>query len=148
MHRTDALGQSYTLTGFQAFVSVNNVLDVCGSATVSDAPALATPTALVTATATTTGGTLSIAYTPTPMPTNTKLIVRASSQRSAGRAYEADYRVLAVTAAAAVSPYNALAAYTAKFGVPVVGNRIFFSLTAMLGGFESGSLVTSIVVTA
>jgi hypothetical protein len=148
MSRTDSLGQTYTLDGFQAYCSVNNVLDLMGSATVSAAPELITPSTVLTATITTTGAVLSVAYTPTPMPAATKLAIYASPQRSAGRSFESDFRFLQITAAAAASPANVLAAYTAKFGAPVVGNRIFFSLVSCAGGFQSGPLITSTVVIA
>ena len=148
MTRVDSLGQAYTLTGMQAFVSVNSVLLTGGGAALLDAPALASPDAMLTMTITSAAGTLSVAYTTTPMPANTKLAIFASPQRSAGRSYESDYRLLAVTAAAAASPYNALAAYSTKFGAPVVGNRIFFMLLAIFSGFESGPLYGSHVVVA
>jgi hypothetical protein len=146
MARTDSLGQSYTLDGFQAYCSVNNVKQLCGDATVSDAPALGTPSTILTATVTLTAAAFSIAYTPTPMPASTRLIVFASPQTSAGRSFTNDVRFIQVTAAAAASPVNVLAAYTAKFGVPVVGNRVFISLISAAGGFESGPLLTSAVV--
>lgn len=141
--RTDSLGQTYTLNGFQAYCSVNNVKALGGDALVSDAPAYVTPSALLTATITLTSSSFSIAYTPTPMPAATRLAVYCSPQRSAGRSFEADLRFIQVTAAAAASPVNVLAAYTAKFGVPVTGNKIFISLVALAGGFESGPLLTS-----
>lgn len=144
--RTDALGQSYTLNGFSAYCSVNNNNVAAGNAVVSDAPAVTTPSALLTATITLTAASFSIAYTATPLSAGSRLFVFVSPQRSAGRAFEGDFRLLAVSAAAAASPYNALAAYTAKFGVPVVGNRIFLSLQVYNGGFLSGPLVTSAVV--
>lgn len=146
MSRTDSLGQTYTLTGFQAYCSVNNLKQLAGDATVADAPALVTPSTILTATVTLTAAAFSIAYTPTPMPAATRLVVFASPQRSAGRSFENDIRFIQVTAAAAASPVNVLAAYTAKFGVPVVGNRIFISLVSYSGGFESGPLLTSAVV--
>lgn len=146
MSRTDALGQTYTLDGFQAYCSVNINKDLAGDATVSDAPALVTPSTILTATITLTAASFSVAYTPTPMPANTRLVVYASPQRSAGRAFEGDLRFLQVTAAAAASPANVLAAYTAKWGVPVVGNRIFLALVSYDGGFLSGPLMTSAVV--
>lgn len=148
MSRSDSLGQAYTLTGFMAYCSVNNNLAAAGSSLLTDAPALTTPSALLTATITTTGGTLSAAYTATPLPTGAKLFTYVSPQRSAGRGFEGDFRLLQVSAAAAASPANLLAAYTAKFGAPVVGNRIFFSFRVELGGFLSGPLITSFVVTA
>jgi hypothetical protein len=146
MTRTDSLGQSVNLTGIQAYCSVNNERLAAGDSVLSDAPALSTPSALATATITLTAASFSIAYTVTPLPASTRLFIFVSPQRSAGRAYESDYRLLAVTAAAAASPHNALAAYTAKFGVPVVGNRIFMCLQTYFGGFLSGPLYTSAVV--
>lgn len=146
MNRSDSLGQSYNLTGFLAYVSVNNNLVAAGQGTISAAPALSTPSTILTAVITLTAASMSIAYTPTPMPTGTYLFSYVSPQRSAGRNFEGDFRLLAVSAAAAASPAVLLTAYTAKFGVPVVGNKIFFSFRSMFGGFLSGPLTTSAIV--
>lgn len=135
MIRTDSLGQQYDLNGFLAYCSVNNNKAAVGDSLVSDAPALVTPPTLATATITLTAAALSIAYTPTPLGTGDRLLAFISPQRSAGRKFESDYRLIQITAAAAVSPVNALALYTARLGVPVVGNRIFFSLQVYNGGF-------------
>jgi len=133
--RTDSLGQTYSLNGFAAYCSVNNNKLQAGDAVVSAAPAVVTPAGLATVTITLTAAALSIAYTATPLPAATRLFIFASPQRSAGVSFNGDYRLLAVTAAAAASPHNLLAAYTAKFGVPVVGNKVFFSLATYSGGF-------------
>lgn len=147
MSRTDSLGQAYTLTGAQAFVSVNSLKAAVGDAQVNDAPALVTPEALLTATITLEDTpTFSVAYTVTPLAANTRLLVFASPQRSAGRNFESDYRLIQVTAAAAASPANVLANYTARFGAPVLGNRVFLSLQLYRGGFAGGPLYTSAVV--
>jgi hypothetical protein len=146
MVRSDALGQSYTLQGNQAYCSVNNNRLLQGLAVVADAPALTAVANIVTATITLTSASLSIAYTATPLAAATYLAVFASPQRSAGRNFEADFRFIKLSAAAGASPLVALTEYTAKFGVPVVGNRIFFSFTAITLGFESGPFVTSQVV--
>jgi len=148
MYRTDALGQSYTLNGFQAYTSVNNNLVAAGEAAVDSAPALITPDALITATLTGTAATLSLAYTVTPLAASTKLFVFASPQRSAGRSFEGDFRLVHVSAAAAASPANIFSNYQTRFGVPVVGNRIFISATVHIGGFQSGPILTSAVITA
>ncbi len=146
MNRTDALGQSYNLTGFLAFVSVNNNMVAAGNSTLTDAPAIVTPPALLTAVITLTSASMSIAYTVTPLAAGARLFSYVSPQRSAGRNFEGDFRLLAVSAAAAASPAVLLTAYTAKWGVPVVGNRIFFSFRVFTGGFLSGPLTTSQVV--
>jgi hypothetical protein len=146
MVRSDSLGQSYTLQGNQAYCSVNNNRMLCGLPAVSDAPALTAVSNIVTATITLTSASLSIAYTATPMAAATYLAVFASPQRSAGRNFEADFRFIAISAAAGASPLVELTPYSAKFGAPVTGNRIFFSFVAISLGFESGPFVTSQIV--
>jgi hypothetical protein len=143
MTRTDSLGSSYTPTGFGAYVAVNNNNVAAGNATVSDAPSIVTPPALLTVAITLTSASFSVAYTVSPLGTGARLFSYVSPQRSAGRSFEGDFRLLAVSAAAATSPANLLSAYTAKFGVPVSGNRIFYSGRVYTGGFLSGAFITS-----
>lgn len=135
--RTDSLGSSYSMNGFMAFTSVNNNKLDAGDAALTDAPAIVTPADLLTATVTLTAAAFSIAYTATPLAAGVRLFIFCSPQRSAGVTFNGDYRLIAVTAAAAASPANILAAYTAKFGVPVVGNKIFISLATYQLGFKS-----------
>jgi hypothetical protein len=146
MTRTDSLGQSVTLTGFQAYCSVNNNNLQAGNATVANAPVLTTPNSIVTLAITLTAAAFSLAYTVTPLPAGARLFSYVSLQRSAGRRFESDYRLVAVSAAAAASPADIYAAYTARFGIPVVGNRIFVQTKVYLGGFLSGPFVSSAVV--
>jgi hypothetical protein len=146
MTRTDSLGQTNTLQGNQAYISVNNNRVMTGLTPVSDAPGVATPVSLLTVTLTLTAAAFSIAYTATPLAAATYLAVYASPQRSAGRNYESDFRLIKVSAAAAASPLVVLTEYTAKFGVPIVGNRIFLSLVTVTLGFESGPYLLSQVV--
>ena len=146
MSRTDALGQSYVLNGFGAYCSVNNNKLAAGDAVVADAPALVAPSTVTSVTLTLTSASFSVAYTPTPLAAGQRLFVYASPQRAAGRGFEADYRLVHVSAAAAASPANILAAYTARLGVPVTGNRIFLSVHVYQGGFRSGPYGLSQVV--
>jgi hypothetical protein len=146
MVRTDSLGQSYSLQGNQAYASVNNNRLLTGLAVVPDAPGIVTPVNIVTATITLTAAALSIAYTATPIGPATYLVLFASPQRSPGRNFEGDFRFVKLSTAAQASPLVALTEYTAKFGVPVVGNRVFFSLVTISLGFQSGPFVTSQVV--
>lgn len=148
MTRTDSLGQTYTLTGFAAYCSVNNNQVAAGNAVLSDAPALVTPPALLTATLTGTTATLSLAYTATPLGAGARLFVFAAPQRSAGRNYEGDFRLIHVSAAAAASPANIFSAFQSKFGTPVIGNKIIVSALVYTGGFESGSIQANVVIAA
>lgn len=144
--RTDSLGQTYTLNGFAAYCSVNNNNLDAGNAAVSNAPAITTPADLLTSTITLTAAAFSIAYTATPLAAGVRLFIRCSPQQSAGRKFNGDYRLIAVTAAAAASPADILTAYTARLGVPVVGNRIFISLQTYETGFMGSPFNVSQVV--
>lgn len=144
--RTDSLGQSYNLTGFQAYCMINNNRLAAGDAVVNDAPALAFPDPLSTMAITLTAAAFSIAYTVTPLPASTRLFASASPMRSAGRGFEGDYRLIAVSAAAAASPFSIFTNYTARFGTPIVGTRIFVSAQVYLAGFLSSPIVTSAIV--
>jgi hypothetical protein len=129
-----------------AYCSVNNNNLDAGNAAVSDAPVLTTPPDLISATVTLTSAAFSVAYTATPLAAGVRLFIFASPQRSAGRSFNGDYRLITVTAAAAASPANILAAYTARFGVPVTGNRLFISLQTYLLGFKGSPFNVSQIV--
>lgn len=144
--RTDSLGQTYTLNGFEAYCSVNNNRLAAGDAVLADAPLYTVPTALLTITPTLTSGSFSLAYTTTPLPAATRAFWYCGPQRTAGRSFENDMRLINVTAAAAASPTNILAAYTARFGAPVTGNRIFISGVTYNAGFVSQPLLVSATV--
>jgi len=144
--RTDSLGQGYTLTGFQAYVLINNNRLAAADVKVSDAPAHLPPDPILSVTATITAASYSIAYTPTPLGAGEKLFASCSPQRSAGRNFEGDYRLILVSAAAAASPLVVFAAYTTRMGIPLVGNKIFTSVQRYLNGFLSTPISTSTIV--
>lgn len=147
MTRTDALGQTYDLTGFQAFVSVNNNFAAAAEAQVDDAPLLLTPDALLTLTPTLTApATVSLAFTATPLGAGIKLFIYASPPRSAGVTFENDMRLISVSAAAAASPLTPGAAYIARFGNMVAGQKVFFAGAVFDGGFLSGVIRAAAIV--
>jgi len=146
IQRTDSLGQYYTLTGFQAYCLVNNNRLTAGDAVLADAPAYDIPDSMTGITPTATAAALSIAYTPTPVGAGERVFISTSPQRGAGRSYEGDIRLLSVTAAAAASPANVFSAYQARFGTPIVGNKIFIGLQRYSNGFLSPMLLTSVIV--
>ena len=146
MSRTDALGTGYVLNAFGAFLSVNNNLLLVGSARVSDAPALVTPSTPDSVTLTLTASAFSVAYTPTPLGAGTRLLAYASPQRSSGRSFEGDLRFTLASTAAQASPLVLTTAYAARFGTPIAGNRVFCSFHTMVAGFRSGPLAISQVV--
>lgn len=146
MTRTDALGQVYDLTGFQAYCSINNNNLAAGNVVVADAPLFDIPGPLASITPTATIATLSVAYTATPLAAGVRLFVSASPMRSVGRSFESDYRLIQATAAAAASPASIFTPYTARFGAPIVGAKIFISAQVYKAGFLSQPLTASLVV--
>lgn len=144
--RTDSLGTVYSLTGFQTYCLVNNNNLAAGNAIVSAAPLLTDPGTLLTATVTLTSAAFSVAYTTTPLAAGVRLFVFASPQRSAGRFFEGDYRLISVTAAAAASPANVFTAYSSRLGTPVTGNKIFISLSLYQLGFQGSPLLVGQVI--
>lgn len=144
--RSDALGQSYTLNGFLAYILVNNNKLAAGDATVSTPPTLTDPGTLASITLTLTSASFSVAYTATPLGAGIRAFIFASPQLSAGRAFNGNYRLISVTAAAAASPANILTAYSAIFGTPVTGNRIFLSAQLYETGFLGAPFAINQVV--
>jgi hypothetical protein len=144
--RTDAIGQTYTLNGFMAFCSVNNNKLAVGDAPVTSAPTITVPANVATVTVTLTAAAFSVAYTTTPLATGVRLLAYCSPQRSAGRAFENDFRLIAFSTAAAASPLVLTTAYAARLGTPVVGNRIFMNFSSYNGGFLSLPLEVSQIV--
>jgi len=133
--RSDSIGQAYTFNGFMAYCSVNNNKLAAGDAAVSAAPTITTPGTLLTVTLTLTSAAFSVAYTGTPLAAGVRAFIYASPQMSAGRSFNGDFALISVTAAAAASPANILTAYSARFGAPVTGNRIFMQIQLYNGGF-------------
>jgi hypothetical protein len=144
--RTDSLGQTYDLTGFAAYCSINNNRLAAGDVVVADAPLFDIPAPLASVTPTATIATLSVAYTGTPLGAGIRAFISASPMRSAGRFYESDYRLINVTAAAAASPASVFTPYQARLGTPVVGAKIFVSVQLYKAGFLSTPITASLIV--
>jgi len=146
--RTDSLGQTYTLTGSQAYSSINGNNLAAGNAVVGDAPALTEPGLVTLGAIICTVAAHSVAYTVTPLPAGERLFIFASPMRSAGRSYEGDLRLILVTAAAAASPANIAAGYTARYGALVIGQRVFYSVARFALGFLGTPAAATSLVTA
>jgi hypothetical protein len=91
----------------------------------------------------------SVAYTATPLSALTKAIIEATPQLSAGRNFvgRSQFKQILVTAAAAASPANILAAYNAKYGSLISGRKVFVRVTIISSdGQRSAPLTTSVTV--
>lgn len=128
--RIDALGSPYTLNGQTSFMSANTAIKLYDPlAALITTPALITLPANLTSVTITTAAAIaafSVAYTATPLAAATKLVVYATPQQGAGVQYVKPSLLakIFVSAAAAASPANVLAAYNAKFGTLVAGKKI------------------------
>lgn len=122
--RTNSLGQTITLTGFQMFVSVNSRLLSLGMDAVTATPSLElvlAPTYSVVST-TVAGFEVDINDALTGFTVGGW----ASPPVSAGRSFNADFRLVAIVSSpAADAPLITKANYEAKFGTLVAGSKIF-----------------------
>lgn len=91
----------------------------------------------------------SVAYTATPVAALTKVLIEATPQLSPGITFvgRSKFRQILLSAAAAASPANILAAYNAKFGALISGKKVFVRVTVITSdGQRSAPLVTSVTV--
>jgi hypothetical protein len=72
---------------------------------------------------------MSVTFTPTPIGATFSLLVSATQQVSNGIMFmpRGRYKLLTATALNVASPIDLLAAYTAKFGALVAGQKVFIS---------------------
>lgn len=115
---TDVFGNSHVLTGQQFYIRVNQLRNQAGLGFVDDAPADQAVTGILTVTLSATApGTLSVAFTDTPLDGTHRLYIYASPSLSPGRvASKPDMKFIGVSGLAEASPYDLAAQYTARFG--------------------------------
>lgn len=141
IERTDSLGNTYTLTGLQAFMDVNLNRSTLGEAATSSAPALDTIPGILTATITEAiPGQLDVNYTASGGAATNRFLVFATAPVSQGRNFfsNSEYKFIDDFAGNAASPVDIEAAYLARFPAPDTGQKISFLLkpvsTNRLGG--------------
>lgn len=149
MERLNPQGQTYTLSGFQAFMSNNQNRRLLSIADTLVAPAMPTVDVLTSMTLTyiTIGG-FDVAYTPTPLGAEEHLVVFATGPKSPGVnfASNGDFRLIQIGAAAGASPLDITTAYEAIFGATTEGQKIFVRGLIMnedgfAGDFLQGSVL-------
>ena len=153
MTRVDSLGQSYTLTGLQAYTSVNMNLFAIGDAFVSDAPLLAEPTTVeeYSLSVDNSAGEVELTY-DVAGPAGSFFIIDAAAPRSAGINFvpRSDFRTIKVAAAdGMVAAINAGTEYIAKFGSPPVGSKVFVRVKLInAAGFAGAPTIVSAITVA
>ena len=151
--RTNVFGAQKILSGHQLYIGLNSQLSAAGQTAITNPPLAVGAPAVLSLAPTADEGTqgFSLAYTPTPVPANTSLIVEATQQVSPGKSnLNSLYRQIQVIAAAAASPGDIAAAYIAKFGSLVEGQKIGIRVRFVnnLTGETSGPFTAETLVAA
>lgn len=144
----NSLGQAINLTGAQCFIKVNTVLLLLGSATVVVPPALPSFVAVTVTGLTATAGTPLLKATGTTPATGTVYMFYASPQLSPGVTFNGQYRYLAMFTTATSGAFDLTAAYTAKFGAPIAGKKIFVRVVQSQAGMQDNGTNFSTIVGA
>ena len=143
------LGQSGALSGFQLFAKINCTLAQFGGAPVDTPPlrpqfADLAPQNLVI---TNTGGVVALKLgCPTDPGENT--IVRGSKPVSQGVEVCKDFRILGLCPAAVEGSANITGLYTARYGVPKAGTKVYVLVNQFVDGWESLPRTYSAIVPA
>jgi hypothetical protein len=132
------LGQSGTLSGFLLFTKINCTLTQFGQAELDAPPAqpLFPDLAPANLVITHTGGVIALKLT-CPSDPGENTIVRASAPVSQGRETCSDYRVLGTCPAPVLGSSDITALYTARYGVPPVGKKVYVQVNQFVDGWES-----------
>lgn len=151
--KTDVFGDIKQPSGVNLYVKLNSNLDEVGVGAISLPPLPQAVEPVLTISATAAAGTaaLSVVYTPSPIPADTAFILRATKQVSPGKSFlKNEYRNIAILDAGDTSPENALAAYNAKFGTLVAGQKIGLALVPVnkVTGQKGQAVSTEIIVAA
>ena len=144
-----SLGQSGPLTGLQLFTKVNCALLGIGAPTVNLPPAksLLSPLPVDGLEITNTASGLAIKLHTTDSPPDGTML-RACAPQNSGCRRGVSYRVLGTLPSTQNNYSDITSAYTARFGVPAVGQRVFVSVNANANGYEGIPLVFSARVPA
>lgn len=143
------LGMKGNLSGHQLFVKVNASLLTIGGAAVSAPPAVPEFTALPVSglEITNTTGTIALKLTTTDSPPDGTML-RVSRPVSAGIFRAPDLNYVGTTDSPVSNKIDITAVYTAKYGVPAVGKKVFVSVNSNINGYEDLPVMFSAVVPA
>lgn len=146
------LGEPRTLTGHQAYIKLNAIIDNAGGTTISVPPVGTAPDALtsIELDGDIGAGDFDITYTGTPLAANHALYIKACVVNSAGIVYVTNLlRLIGVSAAAQASPYDIQTQFVARFGTPNVGDTVHVAVSVVdtTTGLISPPVRDSVVVT-
>ena len=149
VNSTSRLGQSGPLTGQQLFNKINCTLAQFGQDQVQVPPARPqfpslAPQNLVIANA---SGAITLKLT-CPASPGQNTIIRGSKPVSQGYGKFTDFRVLGMCPAPVQGSADITSLYTARYGVPAVGTKVFVSVNQVVGGWEDHAVTFAAIVPA
>ena len=138
----NVFGDSYTPTGKNLHMLINENILLAGGTQVDSPPAATAPTDLTAfALASNTSAAQTCSFAATPVAANNTVILFGTRPLSPGiGSAGARYRKFSTIAAAGTSPANTFAAYQTKFGTPVTGKKIFIKAVVInkVSGIRAG----------
>lgn len=150
--RTDVFGNLRNPSGFNLYQRLNNNLAVIGQAAINVPPLVGEVYAAASLSLAAAVGTSSLTATfSAALAAGEYVKVFATPPLSPGKNFvKSEYRLIEVITNGDVSPYNFWTTYTAKFGAPVAGQKVFIKFVGVNGttGQEGIGLEASAIVAA
>lgn len=143
---TNVFGNSYRKTGLQLFIGLNSIRQILGQTNLTTPPLPQSVEEVTVTIATLNSTTFDIDLSSLP---NTRYyMIEATANQSPGKNFfKNQYRLIDFTVGtgSAISGYDLLPAYTAKFGAPVTGQKI--SLRVKVAVTATGQTGVPVMVT-
>jgi hypothetical protein len=132
------LNQSGSLSGFQLFTKINCTLAQFGQAQVDAPPAQPQFPALApqNLTITNTSGVIALKLT-CPGDPGDGTVIHGAKPLSQGREVCNDFRILGLCPAPVQGAADITSLYTARYGVPTVGTKVYVRVNQFVDGWES-----------
>ena len=152
--KTDRFGHVINIVGKALYIAVNRALSNVGVSPLTSVAALAgtTPPVTFAPNGGLVFGHFKVTFTVSPIPAGTAWLCMATAPQSAGifRPGSSKYRIFSFMDAAVATGVDKSATYNTKFGVPVVGQKVFFKIIAVnkSTGEQGAPFQGSYVVTA
>lgn len=148
---TNALGNSITMSGHQAFVKLNSRLDTIGETTIVAPPIVNAPPGLesMILSADIGTGTFDLTFTASPLGAGQELFIFAAVTNSAAIRYVRNLlKFVGVSAAAQASPFDIQTLVEARLGTMVAGQTLHVNVAVIdtATGLRSGFLRDQSVV--
>lgn len=150
---TDIFGNAKILSGQALYVKLNvNLQNVGGTALTACPSPVAIPAITdLSLVADDSANTVTVTFAPTPVAADFALVIYATPNVTPGKSFVKNlFRLVTSVAAAGTSPAAISAAYIAKFGEPVEGNKIFIKalMVSTTTGQQGIPLQASTIVVA